>query len=178
MWSCQELNDALTSSPLANSHYAQGLVWGLDFLSHHILISPKSVSMGPGLSSVSSIAWWKIKIDDTLETVWGLFVCLFVYIWRFSLEKHYHAFLVISFSGLGFGGSGHMRFLLLRRSSGTDPVHTSPPWHAEPPGPAGREKAHVPGSRPAFLDGCRLPGRGALVLNSSSLDSRSGNPSA
>lgn len=31
---------------------------------------------------------------------------------------------------------------------------------------------------PAFLDGCRLPGRGALVLNSSSLDCCSGNPSA
>ncbi|CAM9289611.1 unnamed protein product, partial [Rangifer tarandus platyrhynchus] len=33
------------------------------------------------------------------------------------------------------------------KHSGTGPAHTSPAWHAEPPRPAGREQAHVLGSR-------------------------------
>lgn len=98
------------------------------------------------------------------------FLLLFIF-GGFSLEKHTILFLVISFSEPGCSGSGHMHFLLLRKHSGTDPDHTSPAWHMEPPRPAGREQAYVLGSRllPSWM-GAGCPGEGALVLSYFSLD--------
>ena len=57
-----------------------------------------------------------------------------------------------------------MHVLLLRKHSGMDPDHTSPAWHTEPPRPAGREQAHVLGSRlPPSWTGAGCLGEGALV---------------
>ena len=102
-----------------------------------------------------------------------------VYIWGFSLEKRTVLFLVISLSEPGCSGSGHMHFLLPRKHSGTDPDHMSPAWHMEPPRPAGREQAHVLGSRllPSWM-GTGCPGEGALVLSNFSLDCCWGTPLA
>lgn len=96
-------------------------------------------------------------------------------VFGFALEKHITPFF--SVSGLGFGGSGHMHSLLLRRCLGTGPIHTSLAWHAGPPW-TNRQKRGSCARRqaPAFLEGCRLPARGAFVLQSSAWTAARGTP--
>lgn len=112
-----------------------------------------------------------MKLYDALEMIFE-FVCFLVYVFGLSLEKHITLFLSSSLSGRGFGSSGHMHSLLLRRCSGTDPIHTSPAWHTEPPWASWqREEAHVPGSRllPFWKGaGCRGEGLWALIAQARS----------
>lgn len=77
----------------------------------------------------------------------------------------HQVFLVIFFPGLGFGGSGHVHFLLLRGCVGMDPIHTFPLGTLRLPGPAGREKANVLGDRPLpFWMGAGCLGEGLWSL--------------
>ena len=109
----------------------------------------------------------EIQIYDTLEMVLHIFVVVVVvYIFGSSLEKHALLFLSSLFLGQALAALVTCIFYFSGNTRARIPITRPPAWHTEPPGPAGRQQAHVLGSRllPSWTGAGRLgEGHWALI---------------